>query len=486
MSTFVGRRLPAPAVPVRRQALKLSVSLMVAWWLLRTLVRVLVVIARSPVAMAVIIFSTVAVLAVRTVGFGWAVAGSAWLSALLLGVVLWRPALGLRWRLVLRSRWRRFSIYRYKWPATMDMVDLNKTRRDGTAFAPVLGLVNSTLTADVVRARMLAGQTVEDWGRVSDGLCQTFGAVACRVRSIPNRPHHVDLTFLISDPLVEPLEPLEITNGGGDLAALPVGVCEDGTVYRLPLLGNHVLLVGVTGAGKSSVEWALIHQLAPFIADRTVRLWGVDPKRMELAYGADLFESLASDSEDIADLLDHAVQVMRARQARLGGFTRQHVPTADDPLVVVLIDELAALAYITDRDLKRRIEYALGLLLSQGRAVGVTVVGAVQDPRKETVPQRDLYTVRVCMRVTEAAQVVLVLGPGARDRGARADQIPESLPGVAFVQVDGVAEPVRVRFAHVTDADIRALAALTRPLRLVGVSGDPAAVAGPAEATEAA
>ena len=42
----------------------------------------------------------------------------------------------------------------------------------------------------------------------------------------------------------------------------------------------------------------------------------------------------------------------------------------------------------------------------------------------------------------------------ARERGARADQIPESLPGVGYVRLDGVREPARVRASYVTDADI--------------------------------
>jgi S-DNA-T family DNA segregation ATPase FtsK/SpoIIIE len=130
---------------------------------------------------------------------------------------------------------------------------------------------------------------------------------------------------------------------------------------------------------------------------------------------------------------------------------------------VILVDELAALAYVGEREVKRRIEYALGLLLSQGRAVGVAVMGCIQDPRKEVLPQRDLYPVRVCLRVTEAEHVNLVLGRGARDLGARADDISPSLPGVAFVQVDGVPEPVRVRFGYVTDDHIRTLAAGWRP-----------------------
>ena len=130
--------------------------------------------------------------------------------------------------------------------------------------------------------------------------------------------------------------------------------------------------------------------------------------------------------------------VMRARQDRLRGITRLHTPTTAEPLIVLVVDELAALTgWVMDRTAKRRIESALGLLLSQGRAVGVVVVGAVQDPRKETLPMRDLFPTRIALRLAEAEQVALVLGPGARNRGAVCDRIPDSLPGVGYVQVDG-------------------------------------------------
>jgi S-DNA-T family DNA segregation ATPase FtsK/SpoIIIE len=130
---------------------------------------------------------------------------------------------------------------------------------------------------------------------------------------------------------------------------------------------------------------------------------------------------------------------MRRRQAQLRGISRLHVPTVAEPLVVVVVDELASLtAYVSDRDAKRRIATALALLLSQGRAVGVTVIGAVQDPRKEVVDLRDLFPTRIGLRLADATQVPLVFGPGARDNGARCDQIPEILPGVGYVGLDGV------------------------------------------------
>ena len=97
------------------------------------------------------------------------------------------------------------------------------------------------------------------------------------------------------------------------------------------------------------------------------------------------------------------------------GATRLHTPTTDEPLIVVLVDEITALTgWITDRTMKKRIDSALSLLLIQGRAV---VVGAIQDLRKDVIPQRDLFSIRIGLRVNEA-DVRLSLGSEAYNRGA--------------------------------------------------------------------
>ena len=135
-------------------------------------------------------------------------AGFLLLAGVLVAIRLRWPAFFERWvRLPLRSRWRRWSIYRYKWPATMDFAELNRYRSNGTQYEPVLLTVQSTRDLDRVRARMLAGQVVEDWGKVSDRLCQTFGAQDCRVRSVPGRPHEIEAWFLINDPLQQVVQP---------------------------------------------------------------------------------------------------------------------------------------------------------------------------------------------------------------------------------------------------------------------------------------
>ena len=111
-----------------------------------------------------------------------------------------------------------------------------------------------------------------------------------------------------------------------------------------------------------------------------------------------------------------------------------------------------------ERTTVRRIEQALGLLLTKGRAVGITVLAAVQDPGKDVVGWRDLFPTRVAMRLDNPIQVDMVLGDGARDMGARADHISERTPGVAFIRVEGTRAIRRVRASYLTDADIADLA----------------------------
>jgi len=140
------------------------------------------------------------------------------------------------------------------------------------------------------------------------------------------------------------------------------------------------------------------------------------------------------------------------------------VPSTSEPLILVIVDEIASLtAYITDRKIKLEVEQLLGLLLTQGRAVGVAVVACVQDPSKDVLALRQLFPTRVALRLTEATQAAMVLGQAARDHGALCDQIPDSLPGVGYVAEDGSAEVTRVRAFHVTDADIARIAATYRP-----------------------
>jgi S-DNA-T family DNA segregation ATPase FtsK/SpoIIIE len=386
----------------------------------------------------------------------------------LVGLWIWRRAHRSSFeRLIggrVRSGWRRWWVYERRWRATMLMSGLGKRARLRDAV-PRIGKVTSTRWGDRVLVRLLLGQCTEDYEQVAPELAHSFGAGSCRVRE--ERPGRVWLEFATRDPLRETVPALPVADNV-DLEAVAIGRREDGDPWRVKVLGTHILVAGMTGAGKGSVLWSLLRGLGPEIRDGRVAIWAVDPKGgMELGPGRPLYarfavpslEDLEAPYEQIAVLLEDAVQVMQQRSRGLaGGMVRKHTPTVQEPLIVVLIDEIANLtAYLTDRKVKDRINRALGLLLTQGRAPAVSVIGALQDPRREVMTLRSLFPDKVALRLDSPTEVDMVLGDSAREQGAYCDRIPASLPGVGYVRVDGVREPTRVRAGHVTDDDIAAM-----------------------------
>nr|WP_096505691.1 FtsK/SpoIIIE domain-containing protein [[Mycobacterium] stephanolepidis] len=329
-------------------------------------------------------------------------------------------------------------------------------KRGERELVPALRTVSIGEHTDVLEVSVVTGQSVTNWQKQIDALGAAFKAD--RITVTATTPGEIRVTVMRGDVLAEPVRlPRPVVGASVNLSAISVGVTETRGLWRLPILGHHILVAGATGAGKGSVLWALIAGLAPDVKTGRVRLCVIDPKGgMELGAGEPMFSFFAHDATgQTLELLRALVDLMHERANRLRGQARLHTPTKADPLFVIVVDEIAALtAYVTDRKVRAEIEQLLGLLLSQGRAVGISVVGAIQDPSKDSLPLRQLFTVRIGLRLTEASQTAMVLGQGARDGGAECDLIPDSTPGVGYVMIDGTAQPTRVRAFHVTDADI--------------------------------
>lgn len=381
------------------------------------------------------------------------------------------------------TAWRRSFVYRPGWASTMHTCGLS-IASDSGPVVPVLLKVTCSEATDRLVVRMLGGQSPEEFQKQAEKIAYSFGARTARVytkrpdappvrsgrfawllRRIDafrwaDRPARLHIVIAREDPLTEIVKPFQIGNEI-NLKALPLGLTSSLEVYKFCLLATHLLVAGASRRGKGSVIWSLIRALAPAIKSGLVRLWVVDPKGgMELSFGKSMFTKFAyQDFESMAVLLEDAVMEMQRRQSRLAGVVRAHTPTVDEPLIVVVIDEIAALtSYLKDAELRKRIEGALGLLLSQGAGVGVLVVAALQDPRKETLPARDLFLSRILLGVTDDVHVDMVLGDGARKSGAHADKLDVNAKGVGFVMVDGTPEPVQVRFSYLDDDDIKTMA----------------------------
>jgi S-DNA-T family DNA segregation ATPase FtsK/SpoIIIE len=359
------------------------------------------------------------------------------------------------------SKWRRWRYHRH-WAAVMTIGRLAAVHR-GRVLVPVLGKVTATPCTDLVSVRLVSGQSASDFAHRAENIASGFAVWLCRIRAA--RPGWVTLELVRRDALAA-IIPAFSTPPRADLRALPVGRCEDGTVWLVRLHGTHLLIAGSTGAGKGSVIWGLIRALLGSMQLGLVRVLAADPKLMELAYGRPIFDTYGryeSDPHQITAMLEQAVSDMQSRVGQLAGRQRDHRPTPQHPFVVVLVDEVAFLtAYHPDKNLRDRVKAALATLTTQGRAVGYCVVAALQDPRKEVMSIRNLFPDRIAMRLDEPEQVDMVLGDGARDRGAYADLIstnPAVGAGIAYVRLEASPDPIRVRAAWVPDTDITAMAA---------------------------
>ena len=366
----------------------------------------------------------------------------------------------------IRSRWRTWWTYRHPWTTICTLHALTANLGERT-LVPTLRSVTIGTTFDVVTVRILIGQSVADWQNKAPALSEAFRAQRLAIRS--TKPGEIVITAHHRDGLVNPIRLRRPTRDTqADPTQVAVGATESGKWWRLTVLGHHILVAGATGSGKGSVLWSLVAGLAPGIRAGWIRVLVVDPKGgMEFGRGQKLFGGFAYDNNDnTLALLRAATKIMQERAQRLRGHTRLHNPSVNEPLIVLIVDEIASLTtYISDRKVRAEVEQLLGLLLSQGRAVGVSVIAAVQDPSKDVLPVRQLFSVRIGMRMTETSQTTMVLGTAARDAGAVCDQIPTTTPGVGYVCQDGTAEPVRVRAFHVTDADIDYLTAQFAPGR---------------------
>ncbi|GAA3610590.1 hypothetical protein [Microlunatus ginsengisoli] len=359
-----------------------------------------------------------------------------------------------------RRRVRRWV--RKQWPMITDSCGL--TRRTGQLVGgPVQVIVPRLARLRWQGGRLcgelelLPGQTVDQVEAAGDALRVTVSAH--RIRIIPNAAvTGCGVAWTFGDPLAVPIPitvPAPDTPVDG-LESIVLGVTEDGEPWRLPLRVP-TFGAGRSGAGKSSLIQGMLIQLGPAIRAGLVEVCGIDLKcGVELAFAAPMLTRYATNPREAVVLLEQLVEWMEDRLARQAGISRDHTPSVAEPLVVVVVDELAMLtAYLTDRDLTRRGEAALSRLLSAGRAAGFVAHGFVQDPRKETVKMRHLFRQAVGLALREREEVSMVLSDGAVAAGAWCHKIPATTQGVGYVLGEADGRPVRVRGFLVTDDDIK-------------------------------
>ncbi|GAA1287686.1 cell division protein FtsK [Pseudonocardia aurantiaca] len=370
----------------------------------------------------------------------------------------------------LRAAWRRWTTYRgRRWAALLADCGLaRENHHTGRIDAPrVLRVRSATRSIDTLRVRLTRGQDLTLWAGRTETLADAMRAH--RVAVTRHRPGVltvvVERQMPFTLPIPAPVIPAEAD--AVDLAALPVG----GGRVRPPLHPGrsrpsrpggrrHRLREGLADLGAPARD-------GPAIRDGLVRVHVIDLKGgAETHRGAPLFHRHATTPAEAIAVLTAVRDEMKARQAHMAahGLRRLDV-SPETPLDLVVIDEMAMLTAYGERGDVREALRLLAEILTQGRACLTSVMGYVQEPSKDVVDVRELFPTRICLGVTASSHVDMVLGEGARERGALADEIPgdPAHAGIGYVIDQRSRLPIRFRACLVTDDEIDELVARCAP-----------------------
>ena len=322
--------------------------------------------------------------------------------------------------------------------------------------APYLSRVETRGDLLVLRVRARVGQTLEEIEAAVPALQVAAAATSGRCAFVSEC--QVEVQLMMRNALATGREAVILTREDLDaIGVVPAGRTQVGTTWWLPIIGRHTLIVGASGSGKGSPMWSVVGNLAPAVPTGEVQLWGIDLKHgLELAMGKDLFCCMATTPAQALEVLRQLKTVIDARGTVMAGVSRLHEPVPGDPLHVLVIDELAVLTSYGPPEVVKEAARLLSEVLSLGRALGVVVLAAVQDPRKEVISMRGLFTQALALRLNSATETRMVLGDDT-SRIAPAHRILRSQQGTGWI-LDEEGSFDKVRADYWPDKTIRDLA----------------------------
>ncbi|MEU4454376.1 FtsK/SpoIIIE domain-containing protein [Nocardioides sp. NPDC023903] len=324
---------------------------------------------------------------------------------------------------------------------------------------PRLKRVKTSRHSVTLKVRTRRGQALADLEAFAPKLAATYSADAYRVYPAKRRAGSTVMFELVMRDLIKTPTVAAMPDPRMQTETVRLGRRQSGKPFDLQIEQRHTVAVGASGSGKGSILWGVVGSLAPSIAVDAVRAYGIDLKGgMELTMGAPLFTKIAVTGEQAVEMLRDFVAIADARTEELRGYSRNHKPGPGDPLYLLVIDELASLTAYADREVKQEAERLLKRLLSIGRAVGVVVVAFVQDPRKEVIDMRGLFTQTIALRLRSVMETNMVLGDGMAPF-APAHRILKAAQGTAWI-IDEDGSTDRIRADYWSDDLIRRVASL--------------------------
>ena len=190
-----------------------------------------------------------------------------------------------------------------------------------------------------------------------------------------------------------------------------LGATPGGKIITLDLKkAPHVLIAGVTGAGKSVLLNTIICSLLYKQTPASCEIIMIDPKRVELTPYNNLKHlrtPVIKGVENVPGVLSWLIAEMEKRYKYL---ERKHLKNIDGTKIkpiFIFIDELADLM-LQD---KKHIEPSLIRIAQLGRAAGIHLIIATQRPSKEVVTgllKANIPT-KICLTVSSVTNSLVIL-----------------------------------------------------------------------------
>lgn len=179
-----------------------------------------------------------------------------------------------------------------------------------------------------------------------------------------------------------------------------------------------LLLVGITGSGKSYALMGLIAQLLNWPVHPIV--YYADPKGSDIAVlgGALAPDRTADDIDGIIDLLRQFYDCMMARKAemrdKLNGKLSADFTDFQLPAYIFMLDEFAAFQASINRDKKRRdeVEELMRNVVLMGRQLGFNMWIAMQKSDSSDIPTaiRDNLPWKICLGNAPSTTLMTIFG----------------------------------------------------------------------------
>ncbi|MFO7980782.1 MAG: DNA translocase FtsK 4TM domain-containing protein [Candidatus Aminicenantes bacterium] len=277
------------------------------------------------------------------------------------------------------------------------------------------------------------------------------------------------------------------------------------TIHGEPYISDlsvmpHLLIAGATGTGKSVALNSIIASILYKATPEEVRLILIDPKRLEFSlYDGipHLLCPVVKNPNKSSHILYDAINKMDDRYHALGRLKVRNIDQYNRrikeiqenpnvkidledeereklkplPYIVIIIDELAELMMIGDKE----VEYCIGRLAQLARAVGIHLVMATQRPSTDVITGtiKNNFSCRIAFRVPSKIDSQIIIDTGGAERLlGQGDMlfIPPKYPKIirlhsSFVSLEEVSRLLKyIKDQRKPDYDEKITKTLKRPI----------------------